>query len=147
MDEKKKRLARDINTISDDIRKKYRALIHGIREEEETLSKSYKPILEPLQNISQALLEKKRKTTNEKPIRVKKMKREEEEEEEEEEEDPTGTISKIDAGTPSRSRTKPPRFLKTPVIAETLSDDDEDDPSLNIEKMLDTCLLYTSRCV
>ena len=47
-------------------------------------------------------------------MRVKKMKREEEEEE-----DPTGAISKIDVGTPFRSRTKPPRFLKTPVIAET----------------------------
>ena len=112
----------------------------GIREEEASLSKSYKPILEPLQNISQALLEKKRKSTNEKPTRVKKMKREEEEEEEEEEEDPTGAISKIDVGTPFRSQTKPPRFLKTPVIAETLDDDDDDegDPSLNIEKMLDT---------
>ena len=51
MDDKKKRLACDIDTISDDIRKKYRALKHGIREEEASLSKSYKPILEPLQNI------------------------------------------------------------------------------------------------
>ena len=130
MDEKKKRLARDIDTISDDIRKKYRALKHGIREEEATLSKSYKPILEPLQSISQALVEKKRKTTNEKP--TKKMKREEDVEEEEEEEEDSS--SKIDVGTPMRT----PRFLKTTTLAETSDDDDETDPSLNIEKMLAT---------
>ena len=59
MDEKKKQLARDIDTISDEILKKYRALKHGICDEEETLTKSYKPILEPLQIISQALVEKK----------------------------------------------------------------------------------------
>ena len=46
MNEKKeKQLAHDIDTISDDIRKKYRALKHGILEEEKTLTKSYKPIL------------------------------------------------------------------------------------------------------
>ena len=59
MDEKEKRVIRDIETISDNIRKKYRALKYGIREEDEKLTKSYKPILEPLKTISQALLEKR----------------------------------------------------------------------------------------
>ena len=106
------------------------------------------------------------------------MKRGEEEEEEEEEDLMGSSSSNIDVGTPLRPSPQQqltPRFLKTSVIGETSDEDDEDDPSLNIEKMLDTpegrrearryfqekydseslankymrmiCLLYTSRCV
>ena len=78
MDEKKKPLARDIDTISNDIRKKYRALYHGICEEDETLTKSYKPIIKPVQTITPTLVEKKRKTTNEKPTNMNHLKRGEE---------------------------------------------------------------------
>ena len=56
---KRQQLALDIDTIMNDIRKKYRALKHEICEEEETFTKSYKPILKPLQIISQTLVEKK----------------------------------------------------------------------------------------
>jgi hypothetical protein len=52
---KEERLTYDIDTISDNIRKKYRALQHGIRESDEKLRKNYKPILEPLEAISRKL--------------------------------------------------------------------------------------------
>ena len=67
MDDKEKRVLPDIETISNNIRKIYRALKYGIQEEEEELTRSYKPILEPLKTISQALVEKKSNTT-EKPM-------------------------------------------------------------------------------
>ena len=52
---KEERLVYDIDTISDNIRKKYHALQHGIRESDETFRKNYRPILEPLEAISRKL--------------------------------------------------------------------------------------------
>ena len=52
---KEERLAYDIDTISDNIRKKYHALQHGIRESDEKFRKNYRPILEPLEAISRKL--------------------------------------------------------------------------------------------
>lgn len=45
------RLARDIDEITKNIRRKYRSLKHGIRESEELLTKTYKPILKPLEKL------------------------------------------------------------------------------------------------
>lgn len=53
------RLTYDIDKISDNIRKKYRALKRGIRESDELFRKSYHQILEPLETISQQLGSKK----------------------------------------------------------------------------------------
>lgn len=109
MDDKEQQLIHDIDVISDNIRKKYRTLKHGALESDEMLHKSYKPILEPLKTISQSLIEKQIK--EEKPTEPLKIKEEKE--------------TEVDL----------PRFLDTPVIAETISDDDE---SEKIETMLNT---------
>ena len=52
---KEERLAYDIDMISENIRKKYRELQQRIRESDTHFRKNYKPILEPLEAISQKL--------------------------------------------------------------------------------------------
>lgn len=56
MDLEEKRLTRDIDEISSNLRRKFRALKHGARDSYELPTKSYTPILEPLQSISQKLM-------------------------------------------------------------------------------------------
>jgi hypothetical protein len=115
-DEKEKRLTRDIDVISRNIRRKYRTLKHGIRESEELFRKSYKPILEPLHSISQNLKEK---------ARVVKSEKEEEEEEGVDTHDyvtPDDDDDVDDKPSPRRAAKSgaPIRFLPTHVLAETM---------------------------
>lgn len=55
MNKEEQQLTYDIVKISDNIRKKYRALQQDVRESEENFRKNYKPILGPLEAISQKL--------------------------------------------------------------------------------------------
>lgn len=51
-------LTRDIDEISDNIRKKYRVLKHGLIESDQLFRKSYKPIIDPLETIVHQIKEK-----------------------------------------------------------------------------------------
>lgn len=114
MVDREQQLIREIDVISNNIRKKYRALKQGVLESDEMLHKSYKPILEPLKTITQRLHEKKPKIKKEEPAETLK-------EEEERKEEPEVDL---------------PHFLDAPVVAETINDDDDDGEK--IENMLNT---------
>lgn len=109
MDDKDQQLIRDIDAITNNIRKKYRALKHDIMESNEILHKSYKPILEPLQTISRNLIEKKIKASTD---NVK-------EENEVEVDLPADNEDEVDL----------PKFLDTSVVADT---------SEQVEELLNT---------
>ena len=87
MDEKEKRVIRDIETISNSIRKKYRAVKYGIQEKEEKLTRSYKTDLGTVENHFTSVGRKKRKTTEKPMAMITERKKKQEEKEEEEEMD------------------------------------------------------------
>ena len=95
MDEK--RLIQDIDEIANNIRRKYRALKLGVRESEELLTKTYKPLLEPLTKLSEKL---------ESRLDVKT---------------PVKTSTAAAAAETPQTPVKTPHFLRTEVLAETPS--------------------------
>ena len=114
MGDNEERLTRDIDEISDTIRKKYRALKHGIRESEELLTKTYKPILTPLEIISRQL-----STKTEEKVKPEKKKKIPILAEKTFEEDNTERASPSTAERTAGPST--PRFVATDVVAETPS--------------------------
>lgn len=58
MDVDSKRLISDIQSISDSIRQKHRALKRGILETESVLEKTFKPVVDPLKTLTKQLVKK-----------------------------------------------------------------------------------------
>lgn len=79
------KLLQEIKTLSDSIRIKNRALRLGISERDKYLEQTFKPIIEPLKEVSQGLSIIKPKTEGEAvlptPKKKKKKKKKKEEEE------------------------------------------------------------------
>jgi hypothetical protein len=110
MDEKQ--LTQDIDAISKNIRRKYRALKRGVRESDDLLTKTYKPILEPLQIISQKL------DATKQPV-VKKEEEEADEYSYDDDDALSRQTKKRSRDEVSRSLPSTPRFVTTEVVAET----------------------------
>ena len=133
---KKEQLTIDIDEVSNNIRKKYRALKYGESEKEELLKKSYKPILDPLEKISQKMSEVKEKDTISIPSIKTKRKRASED---------SVTRKKhkteIEHHTPDiaarEGDERVPSFLQTELVAET-SDNESPLPQLTPEDVLST---------
>lgn len=131
-DKKEERLSKDIDEISRNIRKKYRALKLGIQESDDLLTKSYKPILEPLKMISQKLGDSKQQP----PVETIKVKQEEED----------IPISDDNTFTPVKRRgqripssaSTTPAFITTEVLAETTTPTNVDDANVTLEDVLAT---------
>ena len=105
-------MTHEIDAISDNIRQKYRALKHDIRESDEALTRKYKPLLEPLTQISEKL--------NDSSDKIKKKIKVEDED----------TKAAVETKTPSQ-----PRFLRTEVLAQT---PDVETPNVTLEEFLAT---------
>ena len=118
------RLERDIEEISNNIRKKYRDLKHGIRASEELLTKTYKPILTPLEMISHKL------EGEEAVLKKKKIPKKVEEKEEEDVLDRTVEPTRLREETVVTST---PRFITTDVVAETPTS-----PDVTVEDIMTT---------
>ena len=109
-----KQLTQEIDAISDNIRQKYRALKHDLRESDEALTRTYKPILKPLTQISEKM--------NVSGDKIKKIKVENE--------DTKTAVEMTPPPPPSQ-----PRFLRTEVLAQT---PDVETPNVTLEEFLAT---------